>query len=69
MVDVRDGVRLNVVLPGELEAYEHDDGTVYVWDPARRRHVGGLTAGSSDEHVKAALCNLGYDGASFSWEP
>ena len=69
MADVRDGVKLNMVLPGSLEAYEHEDGCVYIWDPIRRRHVGGLTLKSSRESVKAALCNLGYGGAHFEWEP
>lgn len=69
MVDVRDGVRLSVVLPEPLEAYEHSDGCVYIWDPHRNKHVGGLTIRSAAESVKAALCNLGYDGAHFEWKP
>lgn len=69
MGDVRDGVRLNMVLPGSLEAYEHDDGTVYIWDPVRHKHVGGLTLKAPRETWKAALCNLGYDGAPFELEP
>jgi hypothetical protein len=69
MALVTDGIRINMVLPGPLEAYEAADGTISIWDPSRRRHVSGLKWTTPRDGWAAALCNLGYERANFEWEP
>jgi hypothetical protein len=69
MTLVTDGTRLALKLPAPLEAYEHEDGSIAIWDPKRKKHCVGLTWFSTRENVAAALCNLGYEGADFEWEP
>jgi hypothetical protein len=57
MVMVYDGERIPLPngVPAHLEAYRHEDGESYLWDPVRKRHV---PMSDNRDHLRAALGNL-----------